>query len=60
MTHEEVIARLKDPAINRAQVARETGLNYMWLYDVKRGHIKDPGSAKFERLRNYFEQQQNQ
>lgn len=52
MTKDEVVRRLA--RMNRAQIARDTGLNYMWLYDVKRGKIKEPGSIKMDKLRAYL------
>ena len=52
MTKDEVIEKLS--TLNRAQVARDTGLDYMWLYCVQKGKIKDPGSQKLDLLRSYL------
>ena len=58
MTKVEVIERLKTLRRNgvatRAKVARETGLKEMWLYALETGRMQDPGSAKFDTLRNYL------
>lgn len=52
MTKDEVIQRLSK--CNRAQVARDTGLKYMWLARLEWGKMKDPGSSKFDALRSYL------
>lgn len=52
MTKDEVIQRLAQ--CNRAQVARDTGLRYMWLCELAWGTMKDPGSSKLDKLRSYL------
>lgn len=54
MNTEQVIDRLR--ASKRADVAKATGLKYMWLSRVAWGHIKTPGSQKIDLLRDYFSQ----
>jgi hypothetical protein len=55
MTQDEAIARLK--AMNRAQVARDTRLDYMWLSRLVRGKIKNPRAKNLDTLRDYLAQQ---
>ena len=52
MDTEQVIERLK--AAKRTDVARATGLKYMWLSRVVWGDIKEPSSQKVDLLRAYF------
>lgn len=53
MTTDEIIQRLS--ATNRAEVARATGIPYMWLSNVVWGDIKSPSSRRIDILRAYFE-----
>lgn len=48
----QVIERLKNS--KRVDVARATGLKYMWLSRVVWGDIKEPSSQKIDVLRDYF------
>lgn len=52
MTRDEVIQRLS--SVNRAEVARATGIRYMYLSRLAWGKIKNPGSSQIDVLRNYF------
>lgn len=52
MGPEEIRRRLNET--NRAAVARETGLPYMYLARVAWGKIKNPGSRQIDILRAYF------
>lgn len=56
MTREEVIKRLKES--KRSEVAKGTGLPYMYLYRLERGIIKDPGTERMDVLRAYLLSQQ--
>jgi hypothetical protein len=51
----QIIGRLATS--NRAAVSRATGIGYTYLNRLVWGHIKDPGASKIDRLRSYFEQQ---
>jgi len=62
MTKEEVIQRLKKEP-NRAQLARDLELkrkrgqpkiNYLYISRLVYDEIKDPGSARIDRLREYY------
>ena len=52
MTKDEVIRRLGQE--NRAEIARATGLRYMYLSRLAWGKIKNPGSDQVDTLRSYF------
>lgn len=54
MTQSEIIRRLNDPKLNRAEVSRKTGVRYMYLYELAKGRMKRPGAAKIDALRHYF------
>lgn len=56
MTKDEVIQRLSRE--NRAEIARATGLRYMYLSRIAWGQIKNPGSDQIDILRTYFEGRQ--
>lgn len=53
MTKEEAIAKLRE--MNRAEVSRETKLDYMWLSRLIRGKIKDPRAKNLDTLRDYLQ-----
>ena len=55
MTREEVIAKLG--TMNRAQVARDTKLDYMWISRLYRGKIRYP-RENFQVLVDYLQQQE--
>ena len=46
MTKDEVIQRLSRE--NRAEIARATGLRYMYLSRIAWGQIKNPGSDQID------------
>lgn len=52
MDTQQVIERLR--AAKRTEVAKATGLKYMWLSRVVWGDIKEPSSQKIDLLRAYF------
>lgn len=52
MTVDEIRRRLSQT--NRAQVARDTGLPYMYLARVAWGKIKNPGTRQTDILRAHF------
>lgn len=55
MTQDEAIAKLKQ--MNRAEIARETKLDYMWLSRLVRGKIKNPRAKNLDTLRDYLSRQ---
>lgn len=52
MTQDEVRRRLAKS--KRSEVAKATGLPYMYLYRVEREIIKNPGTRQTDILRSYF------
>ena len=54
MDTKQVIDLLR--ASKRTDVAKATGLKYMWLSRVVWGDIKEPSSQKIDLLRHYFSQ----
>lgn len=54
MMLDRVLRHLQDPGCDLKRVARETGLKYTWLFELRRGRFKDPGVQKIEALDSYF------
>ncbi len=52
MTKDEAVERLSK--MNRQKVARETGMDYMWLSRLVWGKIKNPRAANLDKLREYL------
>lgn len=55
MTKDQVISSLASHP-NRAEVARATGIRYMYLSKLVWGHFKNPGTDQIDKLRDYFSQ----
>jgi len=53
MTKDEAVAKLS--GMNRQKVARETGMDYMWLSRLVWGKIKNPRADNLDKLREYLQ-----
>lgn len=51
---ERVLRFLRDENTDLNQVAKDTGLKYSWLHQLRSGRFTDPGVKKIEQLDNYF------